>query len=125
MIHRLDLATGKELPALRGHTSWVNSLLLTDQGKTLVSAGWSHAVLRFDLATGKPLADAGGFVGYLHVDRSPDGKLIAAADFTGRVELLDGDNRPAHSRLIQEAGKPRRDQGRVRAGWRAPGERPQ
>jgi WD40 repeat protein len=105
VIYRFDIATGKELPALRGHTSWVNSLLFADEGRTLVTAGWSHAILRFDLATGKPLPDAGGFVGYLHVDRSPDGKLIAAADFTGLIELLDITT-GRRVRLVQESGNP-------------------
>jgi RNA polymerase sigma factor (sigma-70 family) len=105
VIYRIDLATGKELPPLKGHTSWVNSLLFADQGNTLVTAGWSHAVLRFDLATGKAIADAGGYVGYLNVDRSPDGGLMAAADYTGLVELLDGKT-GKRIRLLQESGKP-------------------
>ena len=70
-----------------------------------MSAGWSHALLRWDLATGKALHDPGGYSGFFHLARSPDGKLLVAADDTGLVELLNGTT-GQRVRVLQEAGKP-------------------
>ncbi len=104
-ISRFDIATGKELAALRHHTGWITGLFFPDGGKTLVSSAWDHAIIRWDLSTGKPLPDARGYGGYLHIDRSPDGKLIAATDAGGRVELLDGSSARL-VKVLQESGKP-------------------
>jgi WD40 repeat protein len=102
-IRRYDIGTGKELPALRGHTHWINSLLFADGGKTLIVAGWGHVILRYDIASGKRLPDAGGYGGSLRADRSPDGTLIAAGDTTGLLELLDGST-GQRVRLLRDSG---------------------
>lgn len=104
-VHRFDLAAGKELDRLPNHGGSVNGLFFTDNGKTLVSAGWGHQVQRCDLATGKELPGPAGYDRSLALARSPDGRRIAAADGTGRVELLDG-RTGERVREVQPAGKP-------------------
>ena len=89
--HRFEIATGRN-----SHHSAATYQLLDHRPlhspmgarRSCRLAGIMRS-LRWDLATGKPLPDPGGYSGHLRLARSPDGKLIAAADNTGRVELLD------------------------------------
>ena len=103
-VYRFDIATGKELPALREQTGWLNSLLFADDGKTLVVTGWGHTLVRYDLASGKRLPDAGGYGGLLRTDQSPDRTLIAAGDTTGVLELLNGST-GERIRRLRESGQ--------------------
>ncbi|MDY3552175.1 sigma-70 family RNA polymerase sigma factor [Gemmata sp. JC717] len=88
-VHRFDIGTGKALTPIQQHTHMVTGLAFSDEGRTLVSTSWDHRIGRCDLATGQPLRDPGGYSGHLWLNRSRDGKWIAAADDSGRVELLD------------------------------------
>jgi RNA polymerase sigma factor (sigma-70 family) len=105
VIYRFDIASGKELSPLRKHISWVTGLFFIDGGKTLVSASWDGHLVRWDLVSDKSLPDSDGYASHLHLDRSPDSKLIAAADDSGLVELLDGIT-GRRIRVLQQVNQP-------------------
>ncbi|HEV3262212.1 MAG TPA: sigma-70 family RNA polymerase sigma factor [Gemmataceae bacterium] len=88
-ILRWDLGSGKALKPLRGHRRLVTGLLLSREGRTLVSVSWDHVIRRWDLATGEAEAAGDGYAGHITVTRSPDGRTIAAADYSGRLEIWD------------------------------------
>lgn len=88
-ILRWDLRDGKELSPLVGHASFVTGLFLTPDEKSLVSVSWDNVIHRWDLTTGKAKSAGEGFVKYLRVARSPDGRRIAAASYPGRLEIWD------------------------------------
>jgi RNA polymerase sigma factor (sigma-70 family) len=53
-IHQFDLATGKEVRAFKGHTSYIESVSLSSDGQTLASVCRSDHTLRlWDVVTGK------------------------------------------------------------------------
>jgi WD40 repeat protein len=68
-----------------------NVVALSPDGKTLAVAGGNQGVRLLDLATGKELRTlkVTGFANFTHVNFSPDGKLLGAGDFTGRMEFWD------------------------------------
>jgi WD40 repeat protein len=68
-----------------------NVVAVSPDGKTLAVAGGNQGVRVLDLATGKELRTlkVTGFANFTHVNFSPDGKLLAAGDFTGRIEFWD------------------------------------
>jgi RNA polymerase sigma factor (sigma-70 family) len=103
-IYQFDIVDGKELPQLRGHTNFVTGLFVAYEGKTLISSSWDHRILRWELPSGKRISEPDGYNSQLHIDRSPDGKIIAAADSSGLVELLDGLT-GQRIQILQERGK--------------------
>jgi WD40 repeat protein len=53
-LHQFDVATGKEVRAFKGHTSAIESVSLSADGKTLASACfYDHTIRLWDPATGK------------------------------------------------------------------------
>src|SRR5262249_38575806 len=79
-IRLWDLATGRELSRLRGHTHTVNGVVFTPDGATLVSAGGDGVVRVWDRVTGREVrsfqAHQGSSVECVAV--SPDGKTLAS-----------------------------------------------
>jgi WD40 repeat protein len=71
--------------------NFTNVAAVSPDGKTLAVAGGNQGVRILDLATGKELRTlkVTGFTNFTQVNFSPDGKLVAAGDFTGRVEFWD------------------------------------
>lgn len=84
-----DVATGKRLHELRGHTGPVSSLVFTRDGKTLISGAHDYGTIRFwDVASGKEqrqLSRCRGFVESLAL--SADGEVLAVAAEPGLVRL--------------------------------------
>jgi RNA polymerase sigma factor (sigma-70 family) len=88
-IHVCDVATGKELHALHGHSDWVSGVRFSPDGKTLASCG-REGIRLWDAATTKnlqvikePQADAPAPV------FSPDGRLLAFSGQSGAIVLWD------------------------------------
>src|SRR5207237_153324 len=71
-----DVATGKELRALRGHDKSVTAVVFAPGGKVLASAGDDREARLWEVATGKPLRRLKGHEAEVFsVAFSPDGKL--------------------------------------------------
>ena len=44
-----DVATGREIRTLSGHTHWVNSVAFSPDGKILASGSWDGRILLWDV----------------------------------------------------------------------------
>jgi WD40 repeat protein len=85
-IRLVDRGTGKEIRKLAGHSSPVQSVSFSANGKTLASGGYDHAIRLWDVATGKPLHTFEGHnQGVAAVAYSPDGRLIASGGTSGFI----------------------------------------
>ena len=83
-----DLATGKELQVLSGHTSSINSAVFSPDGKLALTASDDMTSRIYEAATGKELQVLRGHTSSLRsAVFSPDGKLVltASEDSTARV----------------------------------------
>lgn len=82
-----DLATGRELRLAGGHTSGVESLARSRDGRTVVTGDQGGLVLAWDAHTGRPrLAYQGHGHPVTALAVSPDGRLLASGDAGGGVE---------------------------------------
>jgi WD40 repeat protein len=83
-----DVATGKSLLALKGHTNYINSVAFGRGGKTLASGGFDQTARLWDARTGRELLTMGGHRGTVQaVAFSPDGKLLATGSNDQAVRL--------------------------------------
>jgi WD40 repeat protein len=83
-----DLASGKELQTLAGHSNMVNAVAVTPDGKRAVSASRDESLRVWDLATGKVVAAFTADAPLLSCAVGPDGRVIVAGDESGRVHFL-------------------------------------
>jgi WD40 repeat protein len=86
-VARWDTATGKRLSDLRANRKAIEALIVSADGKVLLTTGKDHVIRRFDLASGKGLPHGDGFTGRVTVALSPDGRLAAAGDEAGALLL--------------------------------------
>ena len=74
-----DMATGRKLRALTGHTQPVSDIALSPDGRTLVSGSNDKSVVVWDVVTGRVLRSFKNLEAEVNaVALSPDGRLAAA-----------------------------------------------
>ena len=89
-IHLWDMATGKEVGALKGHEDGINALAMSPKGNLLVSLSFDKTIRFWDLAKrqeiGRSPAPARQFVA---LSFSADGSVLASAELRGVLRLWD------------------------------------
>jgi WD40 repeat protein len=87
-----DLATGKYIGCLSGHTDRIAALAWHPSSKFLVSAGWDTTARVWDAATLEPVILLNAHATQLHaLAFSRDGKWLACADSSHSVRVWDFD----------------------------------
>jgi WD40 repeat protein len=100
-----DVATGRPLKALRGHSWYIYSLAFSPDGKTLATASGDATAVLWNVATGSHVAVLRGHTSYLYaVAYSPDGKTLATGAWDHTVRLWDA-HTGALLRLIENTNK--------------------
>ncbi|MSQ96546.1 MAG: hypothetical protein EXR98_18630 [Gemmataceae bacterium] len=82
-----DVGSGKEQAAAGGHRGTVSALVITPDGKTMLSRGADNIIRRWDAASGKELGQFAEPKGTIGVVFSPDGKTAALANADGTTRL--------------------------------------
>jgi serine/threonine protein kinase len=86
--HRTEKISG--FRELKGHTSFVNCLALSPDGKTLVSGSADSSIRLWNFETGKPLQTLMGHTGYINaIAITPDGKTLVSGSSETTIKLWD------------------------------------
>jgi WD40 repeat protein len=87
-----DLDTGRALRTLEGHSTFVNDVALTPDGKQAVSASGDNTLKVWDLDTGRALRTLEGhFTSVSGVAVTPDGKRAVSASWDRTLKVWDLD----------------------------------
>ena len=87
-IQLWDVATSQHFLTLEGHTSEIEAVAFSSDGKTLVSASWDRTIRLWDVNTGDQLSTFMGNSDWLTaVVFSPDGRTIVSGSRRGEVRL--------------------------------------
>jgi WD40 repeat protein len=78
---------GKELGVLEGHTRWVQAVVFSADGKTVISSGEDGTMRFWDVETHKETRTVGHGATMLAV--SPDGKTLASCSRKGKIHFWD------------------------------------
>ena len=85
-----DVASGREIGAIRGHGRGVSKVAFSRDGKVLASAATDNSIKMWDAATRNELRTLTGHTSNIEsMDFSPDGRLLASAGEDGSTFLWD------------------------------------
>lgn len=88
VAHLIDLAAGKEVGRLEGHTHIINDLAFSPDGARIVTGAHDQTAVVWDRGRFKQLHALGKFNDAVYgVAVSPDGATAAAADYKGVIRL--------------------------------------
>jgi WD40 repeat protein len=89
-IRLWDVAAGKELRSITGHTDSVVAIAIAPDGRTLASGSWDKTVRVWDVATGNELHRLAGAQDEIYCVRfSPDGRWLASGGKDRMLRLWD------------------------------------
>ncbi|HSP62401.1 MAG TPA: caspase family protein [Pyrinomonadaceae bacterium] len=85
-----DVATGREVGAIKGHGKGVTNVAFSRDGKLLASSSTDNTIKIWDLASNRELRTLVGHTANVEsMDFSPDGRLLASAGDDGSTYLWD------------------------------------
>jgi WD40 repeat protein len=74
--------------SLTGHASFINSMAINQDGKTLVSGSADSTIKIWDMETGQVLRTLTGHTGYVNaLDISPNGQMLVSGDADGNLRV--------------------------------------
>jgi WD40 repeat protein len=92
MVKVWEVASGRCLHTLEGHTGQVRAVAFSPDGSRLAAARNDPAVMVWDVVTGRPTLRLRGHVqGVYALAFSPDGRLLVSASGDGTVRLWEAD----------------------------------
>ena len=85
-----DVATGREIGAIKGHGKGVNKVAFSRDGKLLASGATDNTIKIWDVATRTEVRTLTGHTSVIEsIDFTPDGRLLASASEDGSTFLWD------------------------------------
>jgi WD40 repeat protein len=91
-----EMPQALEHRTLKGHTGWVRSLLVTPDGKVLISSGDDNTINFWDLSNGRCFRTIKAHTGGVRcISLSPDGRRLASASWDRTLKLWEGGAEPA------------------------------
>ena len=89
-IELWDVASGKTLRTLQGHTDSVISAAYSPDGRKIASGSWDQTIKLWDAASGEGLRTLRGHTGFVYsVAFSPDGRQIASGGDDLTIKFWD------------------------------------
>jgi WD40 repeat protein/uncharacterized caspase-like protein len=85
-----DVASGREIGAIKGHGRGVSNVIFSRDGKMIATGGTDNTIKIWDVATRSELRTLTGHTaGIESMDFTPDGRLLASASDDGSTFLWD------------------------------------
>ena len=85
-----DVASGREIGAIKGHGRGVSNVIFSHDGKMIATGATDNTIKIWDVATGTELRTLTGHTaGIESMDFTPDGRLLASASEDGSTFLWD------------------------------------